>query len=142
MSTVKQPLKYLWWASFDDGQMIAQPEDDSYSKHDDTQEHNPSSFRDILDYQERAGLESFGLSDRESDIFELNLKTGSVRLGEYYFKLDTEENIERKLIYFRNVRQEYNDGIAGEPWIESYSVGYEYKNKDGKTVKRLIHIDG
>lgn len=35
---------------FRDGTYLEQPDDDRYSKHDESAEHNPSAFRDLLDY--------------------------------------------------------------------------------------------
>lgn len=143
MSTVKQPLKYNWSAIFVDGHIIVQPEDDRYSKHDDAADHNPSAFRDILDYQESSPIKLFILDDGDdSEAVYLNLLDGTFALGGFPFKLDHEGSIDRKLIFFRNVAQDYVDGAAQEPRVESYTVGYEYKNKDGKNVKRMITIDG
>jgi hypothetical protein len=143
MSTVKQPLKYLWTAIFEDGHIIAQPEDDRYTKHDDTADHNPSAFRDILDYQDKSPLEHFLLVPPEDDtqLVSLDLTTGEFSLGGFPFKLNCETSVDRKLIYFRNIAQDYIDGVAQDPYVESYNVGFEYKNKDGRTVKRIITVD-
>ena len=43
-------LDWKWEARFLDGKVITQPDDDKYSKHDDSKEWNPSSYRDFLDY--------------------------------------------------------------------------------------------
>lgn len=53
MPDLYRNFKYLWRAEFDNGHIIKQDPDDLYSKHDPKAEHNPSSFKDFLDYQEQ-----------------------------------------------------------------------------------------
>ena len=45
-------FSYLWSAKFANGHVVRQRPDDTYSKHDPKRDHNPSSFRDFLDYVE------------------------------------------------------------------------------------------
>lgn len=123
MSTTKNKLEYLWTAIFDNGHVINQPLDDKYSKHDDNAEHNKSAFQDILDYQENHKLNTFMITD------------GNIRHSVY---LDNN----KKLIYYRDVEIKYIDGIAQEPNIVSYNVGYEYKDENGKNIKRITTIYG
>ena len=143
MSTVRTPLKYLWVAFFEDGNIIIQPEDDKYSKHDNKAEHNPSAFRDILDHQKESKLMNFLLlHDDDTEQISLDLSNGEFSLGGFPFFLGDEGEVERKLIFYRNVEQKFIDGEAQDPEIVSYSVGYEYKDEKGKVQKKVITVDG
>jgi hypothetical protein len=140
MSTVKKPLKYLWNAYFHDGYIIMQPPDDRYSKHDDNAEWNPSSFRDILEYGGELTL--FTLCDaRRNVVAAVNLKDGTIQhLGKQVHSTASTEP--KKLVYYREVDVDYVDGVFSDSNIAAYCVGYEYKNKDGKNIQRIIRIDG
>ena len=122
MSTVKQPLEYLWTAIFTDGHIINQPEDDRYSRYDENLEHNKSAFQDILDYQEKSRLYLFVLHNND-------------------FKHTVYLDKNAKLIYYRNVEQKHIDGIAQDPEVVSYCVGYEYKDDNNKVQKKVIEIN-
>lgn len=146
MSTVPQPLKYLWTAYFDDGKVIAQPEDDRYSKHDDAAEYNPSSFRDLLEYQEKADLIYFDINDK---VFAYGIDFRDFRFGinGTWFSLELQDEVltDRKLVYFREVKRDEHhnaDGsvVVDEPRITAYYYGYEGKNAKGENVQKVIKI--
>lgn len=145
MSTSKQPLKYLWSALFDDGYTLRQPSDDRYSRHDDTADHNPSAFRDILDYP--ANIITFYLGNK-SLIYYVNLLSGEFAIGTEgavlnSFSMEEEPLTDRKLIYFREMHQEFNMNMeGGEPYVNRYCMGYEGKDKDGKVIKKVMYING
>lgn len=140
MSTTKKPLKYLWMAEFANGHIMMQPEDDKYSKHDDKSDHNPSSFRDLLEYP--SDVVWFALCDpRTGPVAGVNLKDG--RMYHLNDKIDSTASMGPfKLIYYRNVERENIDGEWQDPEVVEYCLGYEYKNKDGKNEQRIITIDG
>lgn len=132
-------FKYLWEATFKDGTMIRQPLDDRYSKHDDTAEHNPSAFRDLLDYQEKSSLQFFALVGHDRQIFAVNMETGEFFVNGTTFMLDQpmEELTDRKLIYFRTGRVESAERV---PYIYAYNFGYEGKDSNGKKAKKVITV--
>ena len=138
MSTTTKPLTMLWSVVFQDGYIIDQPEDDRYSKHDDNAEWNPSAFRDIIDYEEKSPIGWFHLL-ADKHIYAVNLQTGVFSIDGQEFKLD-DDDATRKLIYFRTMEKNNVDGQWQEPSVVSYNFGYEYKNKSGRTVKRIITL--
>lgn len=149
MSTVQEPLKYLWIALFANNHKIIQPANDQYSKHVEDAEHNPSAFRDILDYEETSPLTHFQL--HKKDFYE---SYGvDVSRGEFWisntegtmplpFSLESEPLTDRKLIYFREVHLQTVGGVPQEPFVNRYCFGYEGKNKDGIIEKKVLYING
>lgn len=133
-------LKYLWEATFKDGHMIRQPLDDKYSKHDDSAEKNPSSFRDLLDYIDTSPLDFFALVGHDRQVFAVHLDTGEFFVNGGVFSLDQplEELLDRKIIYYRTMRMNME---TGEQYVYAYNFGYEGKHPEsGKIVKRIITI--
>ena len=133
-------LKYLWRAKFANDGVISQPEDDRYSKHDDKAEHNPSAFRDILDYEKVSPLAIFSLHGRNGEIYAVNLFSGEFFINGTSIWLDqpAEELLDRKLIYFRTQRADLQ---SGEQYTYAYNFGYEGKHPEsGKIVKRIVTI--
>ena len=131
-------LTYLWEATFEDGNVIVQPQDDKYSKHDDNLSHNPSAFRDILDYAEKSPLAVFALKS-DTSIYAVRLTTGEIFVNGTIFSLEqTGSGLkDRKVIYFRTMSSTI-DGL--NPQVVSYNLGYEGKNELGKVEKRIITI--
>ena len=131
-------LKYLWTAIFEDGHRIDQPIDDHYSKHDPSQAHNPSSFRDILDYQEKSPVIEFSLNS-DTAHYGVNIKTGEFNIQDTIIHLEQPllNLADRKLIYYRTMRY---DMITKERTIYAYNFGYEGKDCDGKIIKKVITI--
>lgn len=145
MSTTKQPLTHLWSVVFQDGHIIDQPEDDRYSKHVEGAEHNFSSFRDVLDYQEKSPIEWFHLLKKkrvQSKIYALNLRTGEFVIDNTSLRLEIDCTNERKLIFYRDVEQDNIDGKWQEPRVVAYNFGYEYKDAKGKVQKKVITLNG
>ena len=137
-------FKYLWEAVFEDGHKITQPQDDRYSKHVEGAEHNPSSFRDLLDYAENVSpLAIFSLHANtvsDSEIYAVNLLNGEFFVNGTTFTLDQpmEELIDRKVIYYRTKRM---DMTTQDQYIYAYNFGYEGKHPEsGKIVKRIITV--
>ena len=144
MSTTTKPLTMLWSVYFEDGHIIDQPEDDRYSKHDDTAEWNPSAFRDILEYDDKSPIKFFELLDQRKvrgGVYRVDLSTGGFSVDSAKFRMDTDD-APRKLIYFRTMDRDNINGEWQEPRVVAYNFGYEYKNNKGKTVKRIITLDG
>ena len=141
MSTSSQPLKYLWSAYFEDGTIINQPADDRYSKHVEGAEWNPSSFRDLIDYQEKSPLTSFSIEDNRF-FYAVYLPTGEFTATsddgvEAPFTLEHEPVTDRKLIYYREMHKDNIDGEWQEPRVNAYIIGYEGKDANGKVHKKI-----
>lgn len=139
MSTTTKPLKYLWSAIFANGHVLDQPANDLYSKHNPDAEWNPSAFRDLQDYEQICTLKIFQLGEHQ-----INLKTGQFTVnGKHFFMNEDDIASERKLIYYRTMQRNNNDGVwDDEPTVVSFTMGYEYKDSKNKTHKRTITIDG
>ncbi len=149
MSTVKQPLKYLWTAYFEDGVVLEQPADDRYSKHVEGAEQNPSAFKDLLDYTEKAKLIYFDINDG-SFAYGIDMPSRRFGINGTWFSLPEEEPLEDiRLEYFRTVKRNdkvnFKDGAVesieeGEPEIEYYNFGYSGKNAKGERILKTIRI--
>lgn len=140
MSTTSQPLKYLWTAYFADGHVIAQRADDKYSKHDDTADWNPSAFRDVLDYESVSPLSTFTIGDH-LNYHEVDVVNGLFNIENIIFSMEETPLVDRKLIFFREMMQEFSmDSEPDEPFVNRYCFGYEGKDTDGKTHKKIIYI--
>lgn len=132
MSTAK--LTKLWKATFEDGTVIKQPQNDHYSKHVDGAEHNPSSFRDILDKEKESPLLKF-----ELDGTSVDLTTGEFTVNGTTFTINEQNHIPNrpKLIYFRETRQEFRVGEE-EPfnvYINRYFIGW---HEEGDNEKKYL----
>ena len=147
MSTVNEPLKYLWTAYFNDGAVIEQSPDDRYSKHDDAAEHNPSAFRDILDHEKHAQLIYFDINDKVF-AYGIDLPSGRFGINGTWFSIEDQDEplTDRKLVYYREVvKNEHvqTDGsiISEEPKVTAYYFGYEGISPQGKKIKKVIRIE-
>lgn len=149
MSTVTaEKLKYLWVAYFSSQDVLVQPEDDRYSKHDDAAEHNPSAFRDILDREAKGmRLNSFHLmpsdDDRSLIEYSVNLLSGLFTIAGRTFSVHGQNVVpaDLKLIFFREVRQETIGGIPRERYISRYFLGWEGRDLvTGDKIKHTIGI--
>lgn len=133
-------FRYLWEAVFEDGHIITQPANDRYSKHDDTKEHNPSAFQDILDYQKKSPLQFFALIGQDRQVWAVSFLNGEFYVNGYTFMLDQplEELKDRKLIYYRTQRMNMQ---TREQFTYAFNFGYEGKHPDsGKIVKKVVTI--
>ena len=145
-------FKYLWRAEFDDGHVIRQDSEDKYSKHDPKSEHNPSSFRDFLDYQERhpeAKLIKFCLANANSCYTvsfanpkrpvivydETNRYGYPVKHHEWYrCKRDLEDS---RVIYYRRV---VLDMLKQTKETAYFSLGFQGTEANGNNFQKEIHI--
>lgn len=131
-------LKYLWEARFEDGHVIQQPEDDKYSKHNDSLPQNPSAFRDILDYQKKSPLSLFALIRQEDNsVSAVSLKSGMFYINNTAFRLEQHPLNNRKLIYYRT---QVGDLQTGESQTITFNFGYEGTNGT-KVEKKVITIN-
>jgi hypothetical protein len=127
--------RYRWQAIFSDGERITQPDDDRYSKHDPTREHNPSAFRDVEDKRENTPLAAFVLRDvtDDSQAVLLDLEARIFYVNNMPLKLTGDEQFiydinckPAELIYYRTMEQKMSDG--SKPVVKSHTIGYRYDN--------------
>jgi hypothetical protein len=138
MATTK--LKKLFIACFEDKHIICQDENDRSMHYDENAEHNKSTFSDVLEYMKTAPLVSFTVDDASVSLVDGTFTVGE---DEYEFTMEKEPLTDRKIIYYREMAQDFlMDGEGGEPYVVRYVLGYEGKNKDGKVEKKVIYIDG
>ena len=128
--------RYKWQAIFADGERITQPDDDRYSKHDPTKEHNPSAFRDVEDKRESTPLVAFVLQDitDDSQAVLLDLEARIFYVNNMPLKLAGDEQFiydisckPAELIYYRTMEQKMSSG--SKPIVKSHTIGYRYNNK-------------
>ena len=138
-------FKYLWIAEYADGNILAQPLDDRYTKHDDNLEHNPSSFRDLLDYEDVSPLVNFRLIKAPipglplKEVASVDLGTGVFTLGDMEFMLERPLELlkDRQIIYFRTHRMNMQ---TQEQYIHAYNFGYKGMDDNGKIVEKVVTI--
>jgi len=144
-------LDWRWQARFADGKVICQPPDDKYSKHDDSKDWNPSSYRDFLDYFDggKKELLSFGIvnaEDNEVAIVRFDWKEPYIFTyhdGDDRVKIvhDGPEGLsDLQPIYYREMQNTVIDGKFGEPKVVAYNIGYQGKDKSGKNVKYIHRV--
>ena len=124
--------RYRWQAIFSDGTRITQPDDDRYSKHDPTKEHNPSAFRDVEDKAKETPLVAFVLKDiaDDSQAVLLDLEARIFYVNNIPLKLAGDEQFiyginckPAELIYYRTMEQKM-DGCS-KPVVKSHTIGYK-----------------
>lgn len=133
-------FKYHFEAVFEDGHIITQPADDRYTGHDDSKDHNPSSFKDVLDYQERSPLQFFALIGQDRQVWAVSFINGEFYVNGHTFMLDQplEELQDRKLIYYRTNRMNM---VTREQYVHAFNFGYEGKHPEsGKIMKKVVTI--
>lgn len=145
MSTVPGKLSAWWSAYFEDGHVIDQPDDDRYSKHVEGAEHNPSAFRDVIDYQEKSKLTQFHLI-KGSKIYGIDLEHGTFFLnpGNFEFSFEGQNEIltDRQVIFFREVLQHNTaNGGVQPPYVNRYFFGYKGRNEKGQSVEKVLNIE-
>lgn len=139
MSTINQPLKYLWIAYFQDGSIIEQPENDTYSK-PWPDENKPSAFRDVVDKEKESKLIMFILRNVETgDQVGVDLETGVFAINGVPFEAQTQNleviGKELQIVFFREVRREQRVGLNLEPteekaYVNRYFIGWQIKGED------------
>lgn len=145
-------FKFLWRAEFSDGKKIVQHPEDLYSKHNPQAEYNPSSFRDILDYQEahrNAKLMKFCLfNDRET----YTVSFESEKRPEIYYDASNKYGIQTK--HYRlfsckrdlsNVRPIYYRRMSinlqtQEKTLLFYTLGFQGTEENGRNFKEEIKV--
>lgn len=142
MSTVSKPLDYLWTAYFDDETIIEQPEDDRYSKHDESAEWNPSAFRDVTEKIDNGASVDLFVLYGDGVVHTVDLVHGKFTIDGNEIELENDCTTQRKLIYYRNVEKDWIDGVEQNPRIVGYSFGYEYKDEKGRVQKKVITLNG
>lgn len=144
-------FSWHWQARFKDGKVIVQPDDDKYSKHDDSKDFNPSSFRDFLDYfnKDRDNLESFGITNyKEDKVVVVRFDENEIRLFTYK-KGDKDVVVKKKCeklenaqpIYFRKMENTSVNGVFGTPKVVSYTIGFQGTDKNGKNAQYLLEVE-
>lgn len=148
----KSKFKYLWRANFIK-KTITQHPDDKYSRHNPDAEWNPSSFRDFQNYFDghSGELVSFELVGKDKKytvdlarqwcpIIYLDEKG---RWGsEKHTLLHREKRPLRdvRIIYYRNMETTINNGLAGEPRVLGYVIGYQGLDEKGNSRKKEIVV--
>ena len=150
-------LNWLWEACFYDENSgkeavyIVQPPDDRYSKHNDSAEWNPSSYRDFLDYFKchKDELRYFKLEkDSGNEYVVVDFSNDSPyickcrKVGEdfkYYYEPTTEGVTDAQPIYYREMQNTSVNGVFGEPECIAYVVGFQGK-KDGKNYQQVVRV--
>lgn len=145
-------FKYLWKATFEK-KIIPQHPQDLYSKHDPKAEHNPSSFRDFLDYfnSHAEELVKFELISRENT-FEVSLsdperpKILCERRGRWGSITNTLLHKEKRplrnvrIIYYRNMEATITNGKIGKPRVVGYVLGYQGLDENGNNRQKVITV--
>ena len=142
---------WLWQARFHDGNVIVQPKDDKYSKHDDSKDWNPSSFRDFLDYfnNNKNNLSSFGIVNwKKQEVVVVRFDKTEIRVFSYkdgdkettLIKREKPMLEDPQPIYFRKMQNKAVNGKFGEPEVVSYHIGYQGRDKSGKNIQFIYDI--
>lgn len=109
MSTVSDPLKYLFIANFEDGHEIVQPPDDRSQRYVEGADHNPSAFTDVLDYLSQSPLLRFSLFNvaTRREAVSLELKTGYFEIfpSPKRFKINGNQSPHKPDIIFHRITQ-------------------------------------
>lgn len=139
---MERKLKYLWTAVFYDGTSMTQPQDDKYSKHDDSKEYNPSSFRDVIEYSEKSPIWAFIISnpDDENDFYGVRLADGMFCAGGKEFALDKQDEkiVDKQIIYYRTMQANMQ---TGEQRCVAYNIGYKGKDlATGRVTEKVITV--
>lgn len=147
-----EQFKYLWSAKFANGHVVRQRPDDRYSKHNPKAEHNPSSFRDFLDYAEshpdvpvlefklsnkgRAYTVSFKDPKRPVIYYDENNKYGIATKHFEWFKCKRDlTNI--RPIYFRRMEKNV---MTGETRILHFVIGFQGNESNGNNYQKTINV--
>lgn len=121
---------------------MVQPPDDKYSKHDDSKEYNPSSFRDVIEYSEKSPIWAFAIfnPDDENDYFSVRLSDGMFCAGNKEFTLQRpgDKIVDKQIIYYRTMQANMQ---TGEQRCVAYNIGYKGKDvATGRTTEKVITV--
>lgn len=144
-------FKYLWSARFADGHTITQHPQDLYSKHNPKASHNPSSFRDFLDYVEKhpdVPVIDFMLFNKEK-AYKVVINTSRPvitydernRYGlstKHYelFRCKRDLNNVRPIYY----RQMEMDVMTGEKRCLGFVIGFQGNESNGSNYQKTINV--
>lgn len=147
-----EQFKYLWSAKFANGHVVQQRPDDRYSKHNPKAEHNPSSFRDFLDYAEShpdVPLVEFKLSNkgcaytvsfknpkRPVIYYDENNKYGIATKHFEWFKCKRDLTNIRPIYY----RQMEMDVMTGEKRCLGFVIGFQGNEPNGNNYQKTISV--
>lgn len=147
-----EQFKYLWSAKFANGHIVRQHPNDLYSKHNPKASHNPSSFRDFLDYAEShpdVPVVEFRLSNRDKAYtvgfrqpgrpviyYDENNRYGIPTKHYEYFKCKRDlTNI--RPIYYRRMEM---DVMTGEKRCLGFVIGFQGNEPNGGNYKKEINV--
>ena len=145
-------FKYLWCARFANGHTITQNQNDLYSKHDPKATHNPSSFRDFLDYTEKhpdVPVKEFRLFNKEKSYtvsfenpqrpviyYDENNRYGIPTKHYEWFKCKRDlTNI--RPIYYRRMEL---DVMTGEKRVLHYVIGFQGNETNGNNYQKVMNV--
>ncbi len=151
MSNDFEQFAYLWAAKFANNRTIKQPRDDRYSKHDPKAEHNPSAFRDFLDYVEShpdVPVVEFKLYNREKaytvkldtprptiQYDEMNRYGVHTKHHEWFRCKRDLTNI--RPIYYRRMEM---DVMTGEKRCVGFVIGFQGNESNGANYQKTINV--
>ena len=147
-----EQFKYLWSAKFANGHIVRQHPNDLYSKHNPKASHNPSSFRDFLDYaeshpdvpvvefklsnKEKAYTVGFGQPGRPVIYYDENNKYGIPTKHYEWFKCKRDLTNIRPIYY----RQMEMDLLTGEKHCLGFVIGFQGNESNGNNYQKTINV--
>lgn len=147
-----EQFKYLWSAKFANGHVVRQHPNDLYSKHNPKASHNPSSFRDFLDYVEShpdVPVVEFKLSNKDKAYtvgfeqpgrpviyYDENNKYGIPTKHYEWFKCKRDLTNIRPIYY----RQMEMDLLTGEKRCLGFVIGFQGNEPNGNNYQKTINV--
>ena len=147
-----EQFKYLWSAKFANGHVVRQHPNDLYSKHNPKASHNPSSFRDFLDYVEShpdVPVVEFKLSNKDKAYtvgfeqpgrpviyYDENNKYGIPTKHYEWFKCKRDLTNIRPIYY----RQMELDILTGEKRCLGFVIGFQGNEPNGNNYQKTINV--
>lgn len=147
-----EQFKYLWSAKFANGHIVRQHPNDLYSKHNPKASHNPSSFRDFLDYAEShpdVPVVEFKLSNKDKAYtvgfeqpgrpviyYDENNKYGIPTKHYERFKCKRDLTNIRPIYY----RQMEMDLLTGEKRCLGFVIGFQGNESNGNNYQKTINV--
>lgn len=150
----KSKFKYLWRANFIK-KVITQHPEDKYSGYNPDAEWNPSSFRDFQNYFDKhpGELLSFQLVGKDKvKVYTVDLtrtwspiiycdeegRWGSEKHTVIYKEKRPLKDV--RIIYYRSMEATIVNGVAGEPVVKNYVLGYQGIDENGCCRKKMISV--
>lgn len=147
-----EQFKYLWSAKFANGHIVRQHPNDLYSKHNPKASHNPSSFRDFLDYAEShpdVPVVEFKLSNKDKAYtvgfeqpgrpviyYDENNKYGIPTKHYEWFRCKRDLTNIRPIYY----RQMEMDLLTGEKHCLGFVIGFQGNESNGNNYQKTINV--